>query len=234
MSRQFQGRVATLICAMLGLAGGGFHSASGQERPAGETARPYDAIQAGLDAYRLGEERRQGQINQQLWANTQARTRGGWTPAYGAVLYGGYAAPSLEYAYAYGNQPFYAGSRQQSSVFSSRTVFEPWPYVPGDIWGYSSQAIARQPIGQVQSQTGPRRWESHPIYDPPITAYQPLPPVSSPLLDKTPYASPRKELPLLPAAPRAARPAAPKPDEPKPADLAPAPSPPSPGRIREF
>jgi len=63
--------------------------------------------------------------------------------------------------------------------------------VPGDVWGYPAYyQPARQPIGQQQTQTGPNRWESHPVYDPPLTMYQPLPPVNSPLLDRTPYAAP--------------------------------------------
>src|SRR5207237_8435661 len=84
-------------------------------------------------------------------------------------------------------------------------------YVPGDIWGYGAYyQPARQPIGQQQSQTGPNRWESHPVYDPPLTPYQPLPPVDSPLLDRTPYAAAKEAVPaaeaIPPEPPRTTRP----------------------------
>jgi hypothetical protein len=138
---------------------------------------PYDGIQAGLDAYRLAEERRRGAIADQLYFNDEMRawaglpTSRGETVYYG--LYGpryGYAYPpaSLAYRYAYG-VPRYG--------FGPLSVFEPWPIVPGDIYGYPAYTPVRQPIGQHQEQTGPNRWESHPVYDPPLTPYRPLPPV---------------------------------------------------------
>ena len=43
----------------------------------------------------------------------------------------------------------------------------------------------------VDKQTGENRWESHPVYDPPLPHYRALPPVDSPLLDGTPYETPR-------------------------------------------
>jgi len=36
--------------------------------------KPYDGIQAGLDAYRLAEEKRQGAVNQQIAVNDQLRS----------------------------------------------------------------------------------------------------------------------------------------------------------------
>src|ERR1700691_5701948 len=35
---------------------------------------------------------------------------------------------------------------------------------PGDIFAYPAPARVRQPIGHISSQTGPNRWEYHPIY----------------------------------------------------------------------
>jgi hypothetical protein len=58
----------------------------------------------------------------------------------------------------------------------------------------------RQPIGQQQIQTGPNRWESHPVYDPPLAPYQPTP-VYSPLLDGTPFSAPPAVLPAAEAIP---------------------------------
>jgi hypothetical protein len=107
---------------------------------------------------------------------------------------------NLDYTYAYGR----FGSRgwvRERAWFGSQTVFEPWPYVPGDIWGYTYYSPMRQPIGQQQIQTGENRWESHPVYDPPLPNYRPLPPVDSPLLDGTPYATPREPAVAPPTAP---------------------------------
>ena len=169
-------------------------------------ARPYDGIQAGYDAYRLAEERRRADLDQQLFVNDQNRywaglptTRGetifygGYgPPAYGGAAYYGGATPflppaTLEATYAYGRRGLFGGYRG----WSTASVFEPWPFVPGDIYGYRYYSPVRQPIGQHQEQTGPNRWESHPVYDPPLPYYRALPPVDSPLLDGTPYETPR-------------------------------------------
>jgi hypothetical protein len=167
--------------------------------------RPYDGIQAGYDAYQLGEERRRANIGYQLYLNDQLKywsgipTSRGETIYYGvpgsfAAGYYGNAVPlvppaNLDYTYAYGR----FGPRGYGALgpgwVGPQTVFEPWPYVPGDIWGYTYYSPMRQPVGQHQEQTGPNRWESHPVYDPPLPNYRPLPPVDSPLLDGTPYAT---------------------------------------------
>jgi hypothetical protein len=137
----------------------------GQNAP---SALPYDGIQAGLDAYRLAEERRQIELARQLSLMDQARADLGYPASRGATVYYGY--PSREAAYAYGLAP----------VIWPPLVFEPWPLIPGDIYGYPLNYLpARQSTGQTQLQTGPKRWESHPVYDPPLTQYQPLPPVES-------------------------------------------------------
>jgi hypothetical protein len=154
--------------------------------------RTYDGIQAGLDAFRLAEEQRQAALANQLAVNEQMRAWSGLPLARGyTTIYGypGYVVPgpspvALDYAYAYGVPRYWGGVR---------TVFEPWPVIPGDIYGYTYIAPLRQPIGQWQGQTGPRRWESHPVYDPPLPALVPQPVVESPLLDKTPYATPSGE-----------------------------------------
>jgi len=225
--------------------------------PAQEAAtpfRPYDGIQAGYDAFQLGEERRRANIAYQLYLNDQLKywsgipTSRGETIYYGAGVPGTFAAgfygnavpvvPSanLDYTYAYGR--WGAGGRGRG-WFGPQTVFEPWPYVPGDIWGYTYYSPMRQPIGQHQMQTGPNRWESHPVYDPPLPNFRPLPPVDSPLLDGTPYATPRPwievppaEIPSVTPPPPTAQPpafAAPVREEP---ELPPAP--PKPRRPREY
>ncbi|HEX5102768.1 MAG TPA: hypothetical protein VFV87_03100 [Pirellulaceae bacterium] len=168
--------------------------------------RPYDGIQAGYDAFQLAEERRRADIAEQLFLNDQLKywsglpTSRGETIYYGAPYatagaYYGSAAPvlppaNLDYGYAYGrwaaNRPILGRGWN-----GPRTVFEPWPYIPGDIYGYTYYSPMRQPVGQQQVQTGENRWESHPVYDPPLPEYRPLPPVDSRYLDDTPFASPR-------------------------------------------
>jgi hypothetical protein len=80
--------------------------------------RPYDGIQAGYDAYQLGEERRRANIGYQLYLNDQLKywsgipTSRGETIYYGvpgsfAAGYYGNAVPlvppaNLDYTYAYG------------------------------------------------------------------------------------------------------------------------------------
>ncbi|MCE9525426.1 MAG: hypothetical protein K8R36_05170 [Planctomycetales bacterium] len=135
---------------------------------------------------------------QQLYLNDLSRARltplatygYGYRPFVGTL---GAAPASVEYAYAYGNSP----GIYSSAGYAGRplTVFEPWPYVPGDIWGDMYISPLRQPVAQVQSQTGPNRWESHPVYNPPLASRPVLPPVNSPALDKTPYATERTTSP---------------------------------------
>lgn len=190
-----------------------------------QAVRLYDGIQAGYDAYQLGEEQRQRNVGQQIYLNDRMRALATPLATYG-YGYGPYpgtygAMPaSRDYAYAYGNSPerYYPG---YNTGYSGRplTVFEPWPYVPGDIWGDFYTPPLRQPVAQVQSQTGPNRWESHPVYNPPLYAYSVLPPVNSPALDKIPYA------PERPSVPPAPKPSSPPPAVERPA----APEPPSPG-----
>ncbi len=42
--------------------------------------------------------------------------------------------------------------------------FEPWPRVPGDIWGYPGPRPIEHPIGHESAQTGPNRWTYRPLY----------------------------------------------------------------------
>lgn len=135
-----------------------------------QSTRPYDGIQAGLDAYRLGEERRQTTASYQLNLNDNLRFRSGLPTSRGETIYYGYMSPVT-------SSYLYPGD---SAYFPAGVLYPSYPlYYP----------LARQPIGQRQEQTGPNRWESHPVYNPPLTPYQPLPLVNSRLLDRTPYAT---------------------------------------------
>jgi hypothetical protein len=182
--------------------------------------RPYDGIQAGLDAFRLAEEQRQAAVAVQLNQNEAQRAWAGLPSARGSVIYYGYPLAAQladrDFAYAYGSSRFGRGYG-----VARYSVFEPWPLVPGDIYGGVYVAPLRQPIGQWQGQTGPRRWESHPIYDPPLADYRPLPEVGLPLSGA--------QLPVAPL------PAAPAPPEVMPPEVI-VPSPPAVPRTgpREF
>jgi hypothetical protein len=226
----------------------GCSAVASAQQPATE-GRPYDGIQAGLDAFRLAEEKRQAAVSQQLSLNDQMRFWNGYPTSRGQTMYYGYLSPAAMAAYGYGIPATgYGNGSRYASPLSSRAnldyiyaygggslwggynqgwadawaVFQPWPYVPGNIYGYPAYyQPARQPIGQQQLQTGPNSWESHPVYDPPLTMYQPLPPVNSPRLDRTPYAE-QKEPPLPgetipPEPPPAASPTTPEPTPPGPA-----------------
>ena len=110
------------------------------------TARPYDGIQAGLDAFRLGEEQRQGAVGQQLFLNDTMRWNGYPTSGVSNTYYGymppaaiaayGYGAPlmaraNLNALYGYnGTLPWGAWQSPGGPIW----VFQPWPYIPGDIW----------------------------------------------------------------------------------------------------
>jgi hypothetical protein len=42
--------------------------------------------------------------------------------------------------------------------------FEPWPRVPGDIWGYPGPRPVEHPVGQRSEQIGPDHWIYRPVY----------------------------------------------------------------------
>lgn len=171
--------------------------------------RKYDGIQAGVDAYQLAEERRQANLQAQIGANDAARAAAGLPTTRGETIYyyNGYSPYGVvpwDAAYAYGSTFGYATTGRfgrRVAMFSTGPVFTPWPYVPGDVYGYRTYPQVRQPIGQRQVQIDENTWESHPVYDPPVTQHRVLPPVDSPLLDNTPFATPRVELAPVEQAP---------------------------------
>lgn len=131
--------------------------------------RPYTAYDAIEEGYLNSEAQRMSLINSQL--DTVDRLRPFIVPV---QLRRGYYArdPYVEAVYAYGRRGLF-GRRPAGYVvirrapvvaYQQRQVFEPWPYVPGDIYGYSARTAARQPIGHESRQTGPNRWEYRPLY----------------------------------------------------------------------
>src|SRR5215213_8240342 len=63
--------------------------------------KPYDGIQAGLDAYRLAEDKRQGAVNQQIFSNDQMRFGNGYPTSRGETIYYGYMSPATAAFYGY-------------------------------------------------------------------------------------------------------------------------------------
>lgn len=131
-------------------------SMSAQHPPA------YDAFQAGADAARRYDAKQRQALNLQVKTIEQMK----WYSGFGAAGFGTVYhrdPPSLDYVYGTGrwtvtDRYFSATPRVTPNIF------QPWPYVPGDIWGYRWNSSVRQPIGRREIQTGPNRWESHPIY----------------------------------------------------------------------
>src|SRR5262245_65454370 len=81
-------RAAGFVCRVLGALLVGDRAVA--EPPAG---RPYDGIQAGLDAFRLAEEQRQAAVNVQLAANARARAWSGLPTYGGTTIYYGLPGP---------------------------------------------------------------------------------------------------------------------------------------------
>jgi hypothetical protein len=101
-------------------------------------ARLPAGIQAGLDAFELGEAQRRGRLAQQLALTDELRYWAGWPVGVNALMPYGYAGPwlpaNLDYAYAFGGaRPAMRPSPR--GWVAPLTVFEPWPFVPGDIYG---------------------------------------------------------------------------------------------------
>ncbi len=104
------------------------------------------------DAHWRGERQRRADVARQVGTIEYLRWLNG-LPAT-VPLRGPLAADRAAY-YAYGRQRM--GNRRL-------TIFEPWPYLPGDIWGFDDDRTVPQSVGQRQVQTGPNRWVSYPVY----------------------------------------------------------------------
>ena len=129
--------------------------------PAQPREAPYDGLRAGLEAYHYHEAQRRREINEQLGIIDRLKRSSAMALPEDETIYYNHG-PSRESLYAYPRRGPLRRSRGR------RYVFEPWPTVLGDIWGYQTYTPVRQPIGQRHVRTGPNRWESHPVYAPPI------------------------------------------------------------------
>ncbi len=103
---------------------------------------------------------------------------------------------------------------QSSAGFGPRFAdpFEPWPHVPGDIWGYPLARPIAQPIGHESLQTGPNRWIYRPLYATAPKYVRPQP-------SARPVARPA--VPVAPGQPPPAHVQLPGPSDPEPEDFAP-------------
>lgn len=156
--RKFLATSVPLFAVMVGTSAG--FGEDGVPIPADTLIPPTDALTAGQQAHQEHELRRQAAVARQIGLNDEFRRLSVLPPVgYGYIPYR--HAPSLDYLYANpANQSLWPHSR----YYSGPLLFEPWPYVQGDIWSYRPPSYVRQPIGQQQIQTGPNRWESYPIY----------------------------------------------------------------------
>ena len=158
---------------------------------------PYDGLKAGADAYSRNELRRRDAISRQLYWLDESRVRQGIPPLYGEVVYDDYlrftgrGAAFSPYSPAWPAGPVevpYGDQRQ----FGGRAVVSPYRAAeeglfPGRafyhndhryLFGEPFYTPTPQSIGQMQIQTSPGHWESHPIYPaPPASA---SPPVAEP------------------------------------------------------
>jgi hypothetical protein len=190
--------------------------------PAVELAEPdfpstYSPLDAGQDAYRMGEKERREGIARQLDLNHSMTWYSG-VPGYRYP-------PSLESIYAYPNPyayPLTWRAVRRGAVAAYRTypyayryypyphVFEPWPRVPGDIYGYPYVDRVEQPLGHKVIVTGPNSYVYRPVYP----------------WDVKPKQAPRP--------PSAASPTLPPPPSPNDPAAEPVPAPPAEGGPREF
>lgn len=111
----------------------------------------YTAFDAMAEAQQRGDARRRWEVGRQIALIQDQRRWNGLAPTVPLVPTG----PNRVSFYAYGNR---------WDLPRCRPVFEPWPYVPGYIWGYQFDDPAPQPIDRRQVQTGPNRWVSYPVY----------------------------------------------------------------------
>ncbi len=180
---------------------------------------------------------------QNTWADPQDRYRPVRPESYGPILPKAYVGPTLADVYAYppgaGGPVYYGGTARpvpapggdRASIAphdrNGRSaapvpVFEPWPQVPGDIWGTPYYGYVRQPIGHVKIWTGRLSYIYKPIYaSPPMESAQPAPaasPRAAAPLSRRPLARPEMRAPgaSSPAASPGSPPPPPKPAVPPP------------------
>ena len=165
----------------------------------GET---YDSLQTGRDAYFDAEAERRAKIGRQLmleeqiqadntWSDPQDKYRPVRPESYGPVRPAVYVGPTLADVFAYpqsGITYYNAPAAPQAAVAGGGgpytaplPVFQPWPRVPGDIWGTPYYGYVRQPIGHVKIWTGRASYIYKPVYaSPAMESAAAVPPPPAP------------------------------------------------------
>lgn len=187
---------------------------------AGAAAPPlYDRIEAGREAQQRAEQERMGAIGQQIatidrnaWLAGQV-TLYPYPPVEGVYANGyGYVRPR-----AYRGMWVYPG---YPSYPTAPGVFEPWPIVPGVIWGYPYPDRIRQPIGHEIVRT-PNGSFYRPVYAMPQPSATVNPPAAAPAqppVAESPRPSPppvSPEAQVQPTAPPPSTPPSPAPSGPR-------------------
>ena len=138
----------------------------------------YDSLQAGRDAHAMAERQRRGAIDRQLqtietvqWYNAWYDN---WYDAWGRHYARHYALPYI-YAYA----PPFAARQAHWAIegYVPAPPFSPWPFVPGDIYGYRYVPRVEQPEGHEKIWTGPNSYVYRPRYQEPPPEVSPPAPI---------------------------------------------------------
>ncbi len=128
--------------------------------PPGQPRFPkkYDALDAIRDAQQYAERQRRAAIDAQLRAirNVQEYSAAVRASA-GRYPYG------VDYRYAYPGRR--AARRAYQRAYGYPGVFEPWPLVPGDIYGYPYTPRVEQPLGHKVIETGPNGYIYRPVHE---------------------------------------------------------------------
>lgn len=202
--------------------------APAQQAPAVDAPTDYGSVEASQEATERAEAMRQEAFARQRELNrtmqAQADPYAVDPPAPGAVyamLPPAPLPPPLAFGprrarYAAQSQMRYSYYYPYPMLRAYRGVFEPWPFVPGDVYGYPFVPRVPMPLGQVQIEIGPGRILSRPVYEgegpaggqptlaPPLPgAGQPevLPPPPLPELNP-PEAQPPAPAPPVPPGPK--------------------------------
>lgn len=148
-------------------------------------------IRALFESNARGEARRQAAFaNQKYILNHVA-----WMNGLPSPFVGPEGQPSLDYVYS---------GMGRSGPIGGGLVFEPWPYVPGDIWGYPFYDTIESPVGHRITWRGPNAYTYEPVYAgelqhaaPPLVEEEAWPEAA----DDHPADQLPAELPVEPAAP---------------------------------
>lgn len=141
--------------------------------PASATPTLWNGWSAAVDAWERGEMARQAAWQQQLLLDDQLRYRLGVplgrTPSFNEALATAPGGSAWALLPPHDRESWYAYGRPATGTLppaaARQSVFEPWPFLPWDLYGLPVVPIpVPHPIAQHEQQTGPRRWESHPSY----------------------------------------------------------------------